>query len=304
MSSRLRRSERCSNGVNKRWVSDKDVEAVHDGLGIMSGRSMSVGEPAELDVDSFVPSNEETATELAAWVPASGPTDRLGGIGSVAPGARLTWKACSGRVMFFTARAPRYCRFTGSVSDSAACIDSEMQMPPGLAKLSRRAATFTTVAEQALARGIDVDLAQVDADAKANLVVGGQLTVAKRQRLLHHQRAHQGAGGDGKIGQQAIAFRIDHVSVVVDYLLGKETLVALHTQVSALLILFGEAAVACHVSVQYRREFPGKPARAHPGHSNVLSFRRLAVSHADRDLGPVARYRPAPTSTRKFGGAI
>jgi len=152
----------------------------------------------------------------------------------------------TGRAMFLTWCSPRSSNAKGSRSRTWSWTVLETSTPPGSAKASSRAATFTPVAENVLL--LNDHIAEVDADAEPNPALLGHLGLAVGHPPLDLDRAAHGVDHARKFRQEPVAGVLyDPPSVLPD--LGVDQLPEVRGEalVSALFVSTHQARVPRHV---------------------------------------------------------
>ena len=140
---------------------------------------------------------------------------------------------------------------------------------------------------------LDDDVAEIDADAKPDLLGLGGALVAIDHPALDHGSALDGIDDAGKLNQRAVAHQLDHAAVeFLDRRVDQFATAALQALERADLVFAHEAAVANHVG----RKYCGKPSlhtclapspskRLRRQGSPVLSVTRVRDRRA-RSTGP------------------
>src|ERR1700730_2324959 len=90
---------------------------------------------------------------------------------------------------------------------------AETQIPPGSAKPSRRAATFTPSPKDVAI--LDHDIADVDSDAGLDALVGRDLGVALRHAGLQLARTAQCIHHTAELDEEAVTCRLDEPTVML-----------------------------------------------------------------------------------------
>ena len=173
-------------------------------------------------------------------------------------------KTRTGREMFFTVCSPWSSKAMSSRSPSCSLTASETQIPPGSAKRLQARREVDAVAEDVAL--LDDHVAEIDADAEADLPLAGDVGVAFGHAPLHLGRALDGVDDARELHQHAVAGGLDDPA----FFLGDgriDQLEPMRAQPGerARLVRLHEPAVAHHVGREHRREPTLEPPLLHEG---------------------------------------
>jgi len=180
--------------------------------------------------------------------------------------------------MFFTRCSPRSTKPIGSFSPTCSRAVALTQISPGSASASSRAATFDAVAEDVVV--LDDDVADIDADAKANALALVDVGIAVFHALLHHDGAAHRIDDRGELDQEAVARSLDNMALVLgDQRIDQLPAMGLERGERPFLVGAHQARVSRHV----RGEDGGEPARG----ARLLAHPLFAFRLARRSDGPL-----------------
>ena len=191
--------------------------------------------------------------------------------------------------MFLTLCSPKSANPIGSFSPTCSRTEALTQISPGCGKRLDPRRDVDAVAEHIAF--VDHDVADIDADAKANALALRQIGVAVLHPLLHDDGAAHGVDDRGELDQHAVAGGLDDASaVLVDQRIDQFTPMALEDGERPFLVRAHQPRIPDDIGAEDRRQPPLYPFlhQSPPPLTGVIPGARAGA----------ARRRSAPKSRR------